>query len=150
MSFGTIFSDVILGWYYNIFGWKLSKQTSYWSKTGFFFSVKNHNNFSSQNIVISSQNNVPKFRIKGHEQVFNISLFIFSSMEKIYSNWLTILDETNLSTPNMLVMRSRISWYRLPWISKTRQFCLCVDFPTDHLMLQARSFLSKLENYQKN
>ena len=38
MSFGTIFSDVILGWYYNNLGWKLSKQTSYWSKTGFFLS----------------------------------------------------------------------------------------------------------------
>ena len=50
MSFGTIFWYVILGWYYNILGWKLSKQTSYWSKTGFFFSVKNHN-FSSQNII---------------------------------------------------------------------------------------------------
>ena len=29
--------------------WKLSKQTSYWFKTGFSFSVKNHNKFSSQN-----------------------------------------------------------------------------------------------------
>ena len=37
MSFGTIFWDVILGWYYDIFWWKLFKQTSYWSKTEFFF-----------------------------------------------------------------------------------------------------------------
>ena len=70
ISFGMIFWDVILGWYYNILGWKLSKQTSYWSKTGFFFSVKNHNKFSSQNIVISSQNNVPKYHTKEHEQAF--------------------------------------------------------------------------------
>jgi hypothetical protein len=48
---------------------KLSKQTSYWSKTGFSFSVKNHNKFSSKNMVISSQNNVPKYHTKGHEQV---------------------------------------------------------------------------------
>ena len=27
MSFGTIFWDVILGWYYDILGWKLCKQT---------------------------------------------------------------------------------------------------------------------------
>ena len=50
--------------------WKLSKQTSYWSKTGFSFSVKNHNKFSSQNLVISSQNNVPKYRTRGHEQAY--------------------------------------------------------------------------------
>ena len=29
MSFGMIFGNVILGWYYNILGWKLSKQTSF-------------------------------------------------------------------------------------------------------------------------
>ena len=69
MSFGTIFWDVILGWYYNILGWKLSKQTSCWSKTVFFVSVENHNKFSSQNIVISSQNNVPKYRSGWHEKV---------------------------------------------------------------------------------
>ena len=57
---------------YNILGWKLCKQTSYWSKTGFFFSVKNHNKFSSQNIVILSRNNVPKYCNKGHEQVLGI------------------------------------------------------------------------------
>ena len=49
-------------------GWKLSKQTSYWSKTGFFFSVKNHNTFWSQNIVIPSQSNAQKYHNKGHEQ----------------------------------------------------------------------------------
>ena len=38
MSFGTIFWDVILGWYYNILWWKLCKQTSYWYKTVFFLS----------------------------------------------------------------------------------------------------------------
>ena len=72
MSFGTKFWDVILGWYYNILGWKLSKQTSYWSKTGFFFSVKNHNKISSQNLVNSSQNNVWKYRSNGHEQVLTV------------------------------------------------------------------------------
>ena len=56
----------ILGHY---FGVKIDKQTSYWSKSGFFFSVKNDNKFSSQNIVVSSQNNVPKYRIKEQEQV---------------------------------------------------------------------------------
>ena len=82
MFFGTIFWNVILGWYYDILGWyydilgwKLCKQTSYWPKTG-FFSVKNYYKFSSQNIVISSQNivissqnNVPKYCTKGHKQV---------------------------------------------------------------------------------
>ena len=65
MSFGTIISDVILGW-------KFNKQTSYWSKTGFFLSVKNHDKFSSQNIIRSSQNNVGNYRTEGHEQVFSI------------------------------------------------------------------------------
>ena len=37
-------------------GWKLCKQTSYWSKT-VFFSLKNRNKFLSQN-------NVPKYRPK--------------------------------------------------------------------------------------
>ena len=63
-----------MGWYYNILGLKLNKKTSYWSKTGFFFSVKNQNKFSSQNIVISSQNSVPKYRTKEHEQVFWIHI----------------------------------------------------------------------------
>ena len=46
--FRTLFWDdiTIICW------WKLSKQTSYWSKTGFFFSVKIHNKFSFQKIVI--------------------------------------------------------------------------------------------------
>ena len=35
-----------------------------------FFSVKNHNKFSSQN-------NIPKYCIKGHEQVFFTNLFPF-------------------------------------------------------------------------
>ena len=35
--------------------WKLSKQTSYWSKTGFFSQLKNQTIFSSQIIVISSR-----------------------------------------------------------------------------------------------
>ena len=52
--------------------WKLSNQTSYWSKTGFSFSVNNHNKFSFQNmVIISYQNNVPKYRTKGHEQVWS-------------------------------------------------------------------------------
>ena len=51
MSCATLFSDVSLGWYYNISGWKLIKQTSYWSKKFFFLSVKNHHKFSSQNNV---------------------------------------------------------------------------------------------------
>ena len=68
LSFDTIFWNVLLGWYYDILGWKLSKQTSYWSKTGFFSSVKKIiMNFHK--IVISSRNNVPKYRIKGHEQL---------------------------------------------------------------------------------
>ena len=47
MSFGTICWDENF----------VFKQTSYWSKTGYFFSVKNHNKFSSQN-------KVPKYRTK--------------------------------------------------------------------------------------
>ena len=57
MSFGTIFWDVILGWYYDILGWKLCKQTSYWSKTGFFSQLKIILNFHPK---ITSQNFVPK------------------------------------------------------------------------------------------
>ena len=68
--------------YYDILGQKfvmiIGKQTSYWSKTGFFLSlpvkkVKN-NKFSSQNIVISSQNNVPKKRTGRHEQVYRLRI----------------------------------------------------------------------------
>ena len=40
MIFDTIFWDIILGWYYDILGWKLSKQTSYWSKKEFFSPLK--------------------------------------------------------------------------------------------------------------
>ena len=73
-----IFSDVILGWYYNNLGQNfvmiIGKQTSYWSKTGFFFlslPVKkvNDNEFSSQFRVTSSQNNVQNYHTTGHEQV---------------------------------------------------------------------------------
>ena len=47
--------------------WKLSKQTSYWFKTGFSFSVKNHNKFSSQNFrhyvhVRKSPDDMNKFK----------------------------------------------------------------------------------------
>ena len=56
-----IFSDVILG---QKFVMIIGKQTSYWSNTGFFLSLPvnkvNDNEFLSQNIVISSQNNDPK------------------------------------------------------------------------------------------
>ena len=69
MSFGTKFWDVILGWYYNILGWKLSEKLLVGPKQ-VFFSVGNHNKFSSQNIIISSQNNVPKYHTKGHEQIY--------------------------------------------------------------------------------
>ena len=73
-----IFSDIIFGWYYDTLGQKffmiIVKQTSYWSKTDFFssrFPVKkgNNNKFSSQNKVISSKNNVQKWRTGQHEQV---------------------------------------------------------------------------------
>jgi hypothetical protein len=37
---------------------------------------KNHNKFSSQNIVISSQNNIPKYCTEGHEQVFRLCFFV--------------------------------------------------------------------------
>ena len=62
MSFDTIFWDNI---------------TIFWdenwvNKLLVIFSVKNHNKFSSQNIVILSRNNVPKYCNKGHEQVLGI------------------------------------------------------------------------------
>ena len=60
------FKDLFMS--FRSFFWKLTKETSYWSKP-VFFSVKNHNKFSSQNFVISSQNNFPTYRIKGHEPV---------------------------------------------------------------------------------
>jgi hypothetical protein len=72
VSFCMVLWDVILGWYYNMLEWKLSKQTSYWSKTGFPFSGKNRNNFSSRTILMSSQHNVPKYHTKGHEQITSL------------------------------------------------------------------------------
>ena len=58
--FGAIFWDIILGWYYNILGWKLCKQTSYWSKTVFFSQLKIITNFhpkiTSQNIIRKDTN----------------------------------------------------------------------------------------------
>ena len=51
------FSDVILG---QKFVMIIGKQTSYWSITGLPAKKVNNNEFSSQNFVISSQNNVPK------------------------------------------------------------------------------------------
>ena len=60
----------ILGWYYHILGWKLSKQTSYCSKTGFFSQLKIKTNFHSK---ITSQNIVRK----GHEQVIKTQFKIF-------------------------------------------------------------------------
>ena len=68
---GIIFLDVIFGQKIVMI---IVKQTSYWSKTDFFssrFPVKkgNNNKFSSQNKVISSKNNVQKWRTGQHEQV---------------------------------------------------------------------------------
>ena len=64
----TINLFMLWGWYFETLFWDknllwyLGKQTSYWSKTGFFLSLpvekENNNKFSSQNFVISSQNNV--------------------------------------------------------------------------------------------
>ena len=54
---GMIFSDVILG---QKFVMIIGKQTSYWSKTGFFLSLPvkkvNNNKFSSQNNVQNDMN----------------------------------------------------------------------------------------------
>ena len=51
--------------------WKLSKQISQLSKKVFFSQLKNLTRFSSQIIVISSQNNVWTSPMKGHEQVYS-------------------------------------------------------------------------------
>ena len=40
MFFDTIFWDVILGWYHDSLGQKLSKQISYWFQTGFYSQLK--------------------------------------------------------------------------------------------------------------
>ena len=60
-------------------GMKIKETIFLLVQNSFFFSVKNHNKFSSQNIIISSQNNVPKYHNKGHEQrvvhVVLVSLF---------------------------------------------------------------------------
>ena len=65
--------------------WRLSKQTSYWSKTVFFFSVKKVNNIC-QITVKSSQNNKWKYCTKGHEQVKNRLTFIHFVPPKTNSN----------------------------------------------------------------
>ncbi len=61
--FRTLFWDHIT----TICWWKLSKETSYWSKTGFFFSVKKGNNIFIPIIVILFQSNIGKYGAKGHE-----------------------------------------------------------------------------------
>ena len=78
MSFCTIFWYVILGW------WKIGKQTSYWSKTGFFLSLKNkqcfhpkllrhHPKIMFKNIV---QKDMNKFKLhifwEGHKILRNL------------------------------------------------------------------------------
>ena len=65
MSFGTIFRDFNLGWCYDILIWKLGKQTSYWSKTGFLSQLIIIINFHTKiwlyyHYKITSQNIVPK------------------------------------------------------------------------------------------
>ena len=50
--------------WYNILGSSLG-----WYYEAFSSQLKKTNKFSSHNIIISSKNNVPKYRIKGHEQV---------------------------------------------------------------------------------
>ena len=78
--------------------WKLSKQTSYWSKTGFFSQLKKQTIFSSQ-IIVVSQNNIQKYGTKGHEQVFGRPKYnlkfeirgqIFSTVWKINLNWYVV------------------------------------------------------------
>ena len=70
MSSCTLFWDDIVG---QEFVMIIGKQTSYWSKTGFFLSLPvkkvNDNELSSQICVTSSQNNVQNYRTIGHEQV---------------------------------------------------------------------------------
>ena len=58
ISLDTIIWGSYLGMILRYFG-KLSKQTSYWSRC-YLFSVKDHNKFSFQISMMSSQNNVPK------------------------------------------------------------------------------------------
>ena len=103
--FRTIFWDVILGWYHdNLFTFFLSaesKKERIGNCCGIFLNEitqpfqpqhkfhkkteKNQNKFSSQNIVISSQNNVPKYRTKGHEQVSKHARDFASSKKSIPS-----------------------------------------------------------------
>ena len=91
MSFCMIFSYVILGWYHDtivwdeninyFFNWEKKTvlgpirslfQGAHYELTNIFLSFEVYNvvcllNFHQQIIVISSQNNVRKYRTKGHE-----------------------------------------------------------------------------------
>ena len=54
-----------------------------------FFSVKNHNKFSSQNIVISSQNNVPHYHPRRHEKDYQ-----FDCLDQDILNIITVKSQT--------------------------------------------------------
>ena len=71
---GTFSKSLIYNWRI-----KIQKRQQYLGMNiipDIFFSVKNHNKFSSQVIVISSQNNIPKYCNKGHKQVLMLSTTI--------------------------------------------------------------------------
>ena len=74
MSFCTIFSYIILGWYHDNLLIKLSKQTSYWSRTGFFSHLKKYiNNIFIANYCDIIPKQRTKISYKGHEQVCLLS-----------------------------------------------------------------------------
>ena len=79
VSFDTIIWGSYLGMILRYFG-KLSKQTSHGSRC-YLFSVKDHNKFSFQIIIMSSQNNVPK-QTKDTNKFFDQKDNFFFSQKK--------------------------------------------------------------------
>ena len=70
MFFVMIFWDVIFWDDITIFWDENYVNKLFIGPKHFFSQLENQNKFSTQNIVISSQNNVPKYLTKEHEQVF--------------------------------------------------------------------------------
>ena len=80
----------ILGRY---FGMKLIKIFK-WEKNCFGPIRSSFSWFSSQNIVILSQNNVPKYGNKGHEQVFYHHFYLFTGTGINPTKWIPLRPPT--------------------------------------------------------
>ena len=93
----------------HILGWK---SVYFWLRKNYFGPIR-----TSQNIVISSQNNFPKYRTKGHEQVFNF-FSIFQYWEEI--DTAKMINTKKVTTEILIWCCTGIQWKPLAII------CLCL------------------------